>query len=165
LDRAAVRRKAKRNHRDHGDHRAADGRNQAKRPLPGMAQSVSQPLSLSESTSASWRCRHQCRGTRLCAVLDCDCDSDCDPDSDTDRYSVVRNDPFLVGKIFQVSSPKRSRAGIAAAPLRDLRGLCGEKAYDSVRNRRILVLKSRRPFTTLYITPDFSLLTPAPPHS
>ena len=74
-------------------HSAACGRNQAKRPLLEMAQSRS------GSTSASLRCRHQCRGVRLCTVYD----SDCDPDADTDRDSVVLKNPFLFAKDFQVS--------------------------------------------------------------
>ena len=66
------------------------------------AQSVSQ--SLSGSISALLRRRHQHRGVRSCTVFDSDCDCDSDPDADTDRYSVVRNDPLLFGKDFQVSS-------------------------------------------------------------
>ena len=67
------------------NHNAADGRNQARRRLLEMAQSVSQSLSI----SASSRCRYCYSGVRLCTIFDGDCDLDCDPDADTDCYSMA----------------------------------------------------------------------------
>jgi len=61
-----------------------------------QSESVSGSQSLSGSTSASSRCRHQYREARLCKIFDCD--------ADADRYSLVLKSPCLFGKDIQVSS-------------------------------------------------------------